>query len=240
VQSTGPRNASFSPYHDEDRLSGFLEDDAQRYSANAAIVFLVHIGLVFAMSGSFIVPDLKPPAPPDAVTVEIVTFEPQNEPESEPAPVVIEPTAAPPPPAPVPKPRPQPIPRPEPTPPPVKPEPEPEPIPEPEPEPVITPPPVPEILTQPETIEPEPLPDPEPLAEPIFIEPELPPTPGVIEAEPLVEPVEPQPLTGCAGKPGRRNSRRSARTKRSLYGPHQTGPRLNLAGPHRYASRRRR
>ena len=181
MQSTGPRNASFSPYHDEDRLSGFLEDDAQRYSANAAIVFLVHIGLVFAMSGSFIVPDLKPPAPPDAVTVEIVTFEPQNEPESEPAPVVIEPTAAPPPPAPVPKPRPQPIPRPEPTPPPVQPEPEPEPIPEPEPEPVITPPPVPEILTQPETIEPEPLPKIEPLPEP------------VPEPEPIIEIFEPLP-----------------------------------------------
>ena len=189
MQSTGPRNASFSPYHDEDRLSGFLEDDAQRYSANAAIVFLVHIGLVFAMSGSFIVPDLKPPAPPDAVTVEIVTFEPQNEPESEPAPVVIEPTAAPPPPAPVPKPRPQPIPRPEPTPPPVQPEPEPEPIPEPEPEPVITPPPVPEILTQPETIEPEPLPKIEPLPVPL-IEPLPEPVP---EPEPIIEIFEPLP-----------------------------------------------
>ena len=84
MQPANPRDASFSPYHDEDRLSDFLDDDAQRLAANAAVVFLVHLGLVLSLSGSFIVPDLKPPPPPEAVTVEIVTFDPEPEPEPEP------------------------------------------------------------------------------------------------------------------------------------------------------------
>ena len=198
MQPTESRDASFSPYHDEDRLSDFLDDDAQRLTANAAIVFLVHLGLVLSMSGSFIVPDLKPPPPPESITVEIVTFEPQPEPEPEPEPVIIKTAPTPPPPAPVPKPQPkpepkpepQPQPRPEPTPPP------PEPEPQPEPEPVFTPPPPPEILVQPETVEPAPLPEPEPLPEPV---PEAEPDPEpVIEFfEPIVEPVPefgPEPL----------------------------------------------
>jgi hypothetical protein len=238
-----------------------LEGDAQRFTANAAVVFVIHVGLVFALSGSFIVPDLKPP--PKAVTVEIVTFDPTPPPVPEPTPepIIVEPKLAPPPPAPVPAPRPQPKPEPVPTPrptPPPEPLPEPEPIPEPEveaePEPVFTPPP-PEILTQPEpeVLEPEQLPEPitdpkpiieffdpipeplpelplepiveifeplpelplEPIVEPaldpiveIFepeavpeldplpIAPELPPTPGVIEAEPLPAEIiiEPEPI----------------------------------------------
>ena len=192
MQPTGSRDASFSPYHDDDRLTDFLDDDAQRLTANAAIVFLVHVGLVLSLSGSFIVPDLKPPPPPEAVTVEIVTFDPQPEPE--PAPVVIEPAPAPPPPAPVPKPQPAPQPRPEPTPPPPPPPPpEPEPIVEPEPEPVFTPPPPPEILVQPDTVEPDPVPEPEPLPEPI---PEPEPEPIIELFDPLPEPIatpEPEP-----------------------------------------------
>lgn len=200
MQPTGPRDASFSPYHDEDRLSDFLDDDAQRISANAAIVFFVHLGLVLSLSGNFIVPDLKPPPPPEAVTVEIVTFEPQPEPEPEPAPapVIIETRPTPPPPAPVPKPQPKPQPRPEPTPPPPQPIPEirPEPEPEPEPEPIITPPPPPEILAQPETIEPNPLPEPEPLPQPEPI-PEPEPEPIIELFDPLPEPIpapEPEPI----------------------------------------------
>jgi len=187
LQPTGPIDASFSPYHDEDRLSDFLDDDAQRFTANAAIVFLVHVGLVLSMSGSFIVPDLKPPPPPEAVTVEIVTFEPQPEPEPIAEPVIIEPIPAPPPPAPIPKPQPKPEPRPEPTPPPPQPEPEAEPEPKLEPEPVFTPPPPPEILVQPETVENDPLPEPEALPEPIP-EPKIEPEPIIELFEPLPEP----------------------------------------------------
>jgi len=189
VQPTKPRDASFSPYHDEDRFSDFLDDDAQRVTANAAIVFLVHLGLVLSLSGSFIVPDLKPPPPPEAVTVEIVTFDPQPEPEPEPEPVVIEPVLAPPPPAPVPKPQPKPQPRPEPTPSP----PPPQPNTEPEPEQVFTPPPPPpEIIAQPEPLEPDPLPLPEPIPEPE-------PQPIIEIFEPVPDPVpspepEPEPL----------------------------------------------
>ena len=214
MQPTGPRDASFSPYHDEDRLLDFLDDDAQRLSANAAVVFLIHLGLVLSLSGSFIVPDLKPPPPPEAVTVEIVTFDPQPEPEPEPAPVVIEPVLAPPPPAPVPKPQPEPQARPDPT--PVPPPPQPEPEPEPEPEPVFTPPPPPpEIIAQPEPVEPdtfvlpepEPFPEPEPEPQPIIevfeplpepiVEPEPEPIIEIFEPEPLIEPeplLEPEPL----------------------------------------------
>ena len=196
MQPANPRDASFSPYHDEDRLLDFLDDDAQRVSANAAVVFLVHLGLVLSLSGSFIVPDLKPPPPPEAVTVEIVTFDPEPEPEPEPEPVIIEPVLSPPPPAPVPKPQPEPQPRPEPTPPPPPP---PEPEPEPEPEPVFTPPPPPpEIISQPEPLEPEPIDLPEPIPEPepqpiieIF---EPPPEPAPApEAEPSLEIFEPVP-----------------------------------------------
>ena len=195
MQPTQPRNASFSPYHDEDRLSDFLDDDAQRLTANAIIVFFVHVGLALSLSGSFIVPDLKPPPPPEAVTVEIVTFDPQPEPEPEPAPIVVEPVLAPPPPAPVPKPQPIPQPRPEPT--PTPPPPQAEPQPEPEPEPVFTPPPPPpEILAQPEPLEPAPLPLPEPIAEPEpiieFFEPVPEPIPAP-EPEPIIEFFDPIP-----------------------------------------------
>ena len=203
MQPANPRDASFSPYHDEDRLSDFLDDDAQRLAANAAVVFLVHLGLVLSLSGSFIVPDLKPPPPPEAVTVEIVTFDPEPEPEPEPEPVIIEPVIAPPPPAPVPEPVPQS--RPEPTPPPPPPPP-----PEPEPEPIFTPPPPPpEIIAQPEPLEPEPVPLPAPIPEPepqpiieIFEPPPeiLPvPTPEPVpepepEPEPIIEFFEPDPI----------------------------------------------
>ena len=177
LQPTGHRDASFSPYHDDNRLTDFLDDDAQRYAANAIIVFFVHVGLVLSLSGSFIVPDLKPPPEPEAVKVEIVTFDPVPEVEETPAPVIIEPQFTPPPPAAVPKPQPRPQPQTEPTPaptPPVpaslpEPEPLPEPVPEPVPEPIFTPPPPPpEILVQPEPPEPEPLPEPEPIPEPII------------------------------------------------------------------------
>ncbi len=187
MHPTGPRNASFSPYHDDDRLSDFLDDDALRVTSNAAVVFAIHVGIIFAMSGNFIVPDLKPPPPPKAVTVEIITYDPTPEPEPEPEPVVVEikPTAPPPAavPAPRPQPEPQPIVEPKPTPPP------PPPIVEPEPEPVFTPPPPPpEILFQPEpepldpvvpVPPPEPIPLPEPLPEP--------------EAQPIIEFFEPIP-----------------------------------------------
>lgn len=186
----GLKDTSFSPYHDDGGLIDFLDDDAQRFTVNAALVFFLHVGLAFALSGSFVVPDLKPPPPPEAVTVEIVTFDPVA-PEPDPEPIVVEPApvVAPPPapqPKPQPRPQPQPVPqpRPEPTPPPVI-EPEPEPLPE--PEPVLTPPP-PEILVQPEP-EPEPLdsiiPEPEPLPEPEVQEP--------VELEPIVEIFEPLP-----------------------------------------------
>ena len=90
----GHKNTSFSPYHDEDRLIDFLDDDAQRYSINLALVFFVHIGLALALSANFVVPDLLPPPEPDSVTVQIVTFDPtQPEPEveAEPEPVIVEP-----------------------------------------------------------------------------------------------------------------------------------------------------
>ncbi len=204
MQPTGQRDASFSPYHDEDPILDFLDDHAQRLSVNAVLVFLLHIGLAFSLSQSFIIPDLLPPPEPEAVTVEIVTFDPEPEPEVDPAPVVEAPEPAPPPPAPVPEPQPAPQPLPEPTPPPVpEPLPEPEPIPEPlpeiliEPEPIFTPPP-PEILVQPEPIEPEPMP--EPIAEPEPIielfepipEPILEPTPEP-EPQPILENFEPTP-----------------------------------------------
>jgi hypothetical protein len=194
VRPTGPRDASFSPYHDEDRISDFLDGGVQRFSTNAAIVFVVHVGLVFALSGSFIVPDLKPPPPPEPITVEIVTFDPVQEPEPEPEPIVIEPqiTSKPPVAVPAPRPSPKPQPRPEPVPVP-RPTPPPEPIPEPEVEPerVVTPPP-PEILVQPDP-EPEPEPEPEPL-DPIDPEPlpDLDPLPEP-EPEQIIEFFEPIP-----------------------------------------------
>ncbi len=195
-----------------------MDDDAQRFTANAAIVFAVHVGLIFAMSGSFIVPDLKPPPPPEAITIEIVTFDPSPEPEPEPAPIIVEPKPTPPPPAPVPAPRPQPKPQPKPEPRPEPTPPPPPPVPEiiPEPKPVITPPPPPppEILVQPEpelldpiVPEPEPLPEPipEPLPEPEPIieffdpipepAPEPDPQPIIEFFEPVPEPVvEPEPI----------------------------------------------
>jgi len=215
LHPTGQKDASFSPYHDEDRLFDFLDDDAQRHASTAIIVFLVHVGLVLSLSGSFIVPDLKPPPEPEAVTIEIVTFEPEPEPEETPEPIIVEPTLAPPPPTAIPKPQPPkpqpeptPQPRPEPTPPPP---PEPEPGPEPLPEPVFTPPPPPpEILAQPEPIAPDPLPEPlqipEPLPEPVIeifepvpepiLEPEPEPSLELFDPLPLPEPeplLEPEP-----------------------------------------------
>lgn len=143
------------------------------------------------MSGTFIVPDLKPPPEPKAVTVEIVTFDPEPLAPAEAAPIIVEPKPTPPPPAPVPKPQPKPTPRPIPTPPPPAPVPEPEPIAE--PEPVLIPPP-PEILAQPEPLEPAPLAEPEPTPEPL----PLPEPEQIIEFfEPLPEPIpepEPQPI----------------------------------------------
>ena len=186
----GHKNTSFSPYHDEDRLIDFLDDDAQRYSINLALVFFVHIGLALALSANFVVPDLLPPPEPDSVTVQIVTFDPtQPEPEveAEPEPVIVEPVLAPPPPAPQPKPQPKPAP--EPVPPPPPPPPPPEPVPEPEPEVIFTPPPPPpEILSQPEPdiVEPE-------LADPI-IEPLPEPVPQVLPEQPVIEIFEPQPI----------------------------------------------
>ncbi len=182
------KDTSFSPYHDDGGWIDFLEDDAQRFTTNAALVFFVHVGLALALSANFIVPDLKPPPDPEPITVQIVSFDPvEPEPEPEPDPIVIEPVLTPPPPAPKPKPRPAPQPVPERQPP--QPEPEPEPEPEIEPEVVITPPP-PEILTQPE-------PEPEAL-EPVRPEP-VRPEPELIEPEPLpepeiVEPIDPEPI----------------------------------------------
>jgi len=201
LQPTGHRDASFSPYHDEDIFLDFLDDDAQRISVNAVLVFLLHVGLALSLSGSFVVPDLKPPEEPEAVIVEIVTFDPQPEPEITPAPIVIEPAPAPPP-TPVPTPQPTPQPQPEPTPEPLPepiPEPIPEPVPEPEPqplpEPVLTPPP-PEILAQPEAIEPEPLPKPTPEPIPETIIEIFDPIPGSMpepEPQPIIEIFEPAP-----------------------------------------------
>ena len=273
MQPTGHRDASFSPYHDDDRLCDFLDDDAQRLATNAVIVFLVHVGLALSLSHNFIIPDLKPIDEPEAVSVEIVTFDPAPIIEEPPEPVIVEPVITPPPPEAVPEIQPPtPEPEPEPTPPPPPepiPEPEPQPLPEPEPlpEPVfIPPPPQPEILAQPEPeplpeleseplplpvpepllepepeplpepiieiFEPEPLPEPipepapileifeptleplpepapiielsepeplpepepEPFLDPIILDLDLPPTPGIIEATPLPEPIEPEPL----------------------------------------------
>jgi len=191
LHPTGPRDASFSPYHDDDRLADFLDDDAQRITANAAVVFFIHLGIGLSLSSSFIVPDLKPPPPPEAVKVEIVTFDPTPEPEPEP--IIVEPKPAPPPPAPVPKPQPEPTPSPESQ---ARPQTTPPPEPITEPEPIFTPPPPPpEILVQPEPepldpVVPVPLPVPEP--EPIieFFEPIPEPIP-----EPLLEPIpEPEPI----------------------------------------------
>jgi len=103
----GHKDSSFSPYHDDSGLIDFLDDDAQRFTINAALVFFVHIGLAIALSNSFVVPDLQPPPEPEAVTVEIVTFDPV-EPEPEPEPIIIEPVPAAPPPAPKPQPKPKP------------------------------------------------------------------------------------------------------------------------------------
>jgi len=202
LQPTGSRDASFSPYHDDDRLTDFLDDDAQRFVATAAIVFLVHVGLVLSLSGSFIVPDLKPPPDPEAVTVEIITFDPVPIVEEPPAPVISEPVFTPPPvavpePQPVPPPVPEPIPVPEPQPVP-EPIPVPEPEPEPEPQPVFTPPP-PEILVQPDPVEPQPLsePIPEPIIETFDPVPEPVPEPipePIPEPEPDITIFEPRPV----------------------------------------------
>lgn len=191
------KDTSFSPYHDDGGWIDFLEDDAQRFTTNAALVFFVHVGLALALSANFIVPDLKPPPDPEPITVQIVSFDPV-EPEPEPEPIIVEPVLTPPPPAPKPKPRPapQPIPERQPPPPPPQPEPElePEPEPEVEPEVVITPPP-PEILAQPEP-EPEALEPVLPEPEPELIEPEALPEPEIldpIDPEPIVEIFEPLP-----------------------------------------------
>ena len=109
----------------------------------------------------------------------------------------------------MPEPIPQPIPEPEPLPEPLpEPEPEPliefleplpEPIPTPEPEPTLDLfEPLPELEPEPEPVleffDPSVVAEPEPVPDPIVIEPELPPTPGVLEAEPLPDLLEPEPL----------------------------------------------
>lgn len=194
----------FSPYHDDDVVMDFIQDDAQRITSIIATVFAIHLGLFFALSANFIVPDLKPDEP-DVLPVQIVTFDPTppaEEPAPAPPPEVITPAI----PAPSVAPRPKPRPTPRPTPPPPDPQPEPEPVftpppPQPEPEPIeepepqITPPP-PEIISQPviepdPVIEPEPIIEPEPVQDPI-IEPE-PILPEPITQEPL-EPVVEQPV----------------------------------------------
>ena len=200
----------FSPYHDDDVVLDFIQDDAQRITSIIATVFAIHLGLFFALSANFIIPDLKPDEP-EVLPVQIVTFDPtpQAEPEPAPPPEVITPAIPAPSVAPRPKPRPtppppQPEPEPELTPPPPLPEPEPEPIPEPviEEVPQVTPPP-PEIISQPviepdPIVEPEPLIEPEPLPEPVQEpEPVEPVIESIIEADPIIpetiieEPLEP-------------------------------------------------
>ncbi len=182
----------FSPYHDDDPVLDFFQDDSQRITSIIATVFAIHLGLFFALSANFIIPDLKPDEP-EILPVQIVTFDPTPQPEPLPAPEpeIIQPAIPAPAVAPRQKPRPTPRPpQPEPepvfTPPPI--EPEPEPVVEPEPQ--VTPPP-PEIISQP-VIEPEPVVEPKPLPEPIF-------EPEPVVPEPLPEPVldsiiEPDPV----------------------------------------------
>ena len=196
-----PRGGGSFPYHDPDRLADFLEDDAQRGTGTVVLAITVHVALFFALSGNFMVPDLKPDEP-DVIPVQVVIFEaPQPDPESVAKPPVIPVPAR----APRREPRlsPPPVPEPEPEPefPPPPPETQPEPDPQLEPEssptlpeilaePVVEPEleaiPAPELIPEPETLEPEPepiIPDPEPILEPEpVIEPE-------IEAEPFITPV---------------------------------------------------
>lgn len=196
MQPTGHRDASFSPYHDDNRILDFFDDAPQRLTLNAVVVIFIHVGLALFLANGFVIPDLKPPPEPEAVIVEIVTFDPVPEPEPEPAPIIETPEPAPLP-VPVPTPQPTPPPQPEPTPQPL-PEPEPEPVPLPEPEPIplpipepepevlpepVLPPPPPEIIAQPEPIEPAPLPEPVP-------EPEVEPEPIIEFIEPIPEPIQ--------------------------------------------------
>ncbi len=184
---------NFSPYHDDNPVLDFFDDDAQRITSVVAAVFAIHFALIMMLSPHFIMPDLLPDEP-EIVPVQIVSFDPtpQAEPEAkptpEPDPEVIRPA--------IPAPAPKPKPRIQPTPPPQEPkedippviaqpsvteptpEPTPEPIPEPEPEPIpdaepeITPPEItpPEIISQP-VIETEPTTEPEPIAETPPIDP---------------------------------------------------------------------
>ncbi|WP_418152565.1 hypothetical protein AB8615_02205 [Litorimonas sp. RW-G-Af-16] len=126
--------ANFSPYHDDDPISDFFDDDAQRVTSIIALVFAIHVALVFALSSNFIVPDLKPDEP-DPIPVQIVSFEELAPVEETPPPPEVDLRPAVPAPATAPrvkpKPRPQPTPQPAPTPPPPTPEPEPEPTPPP-------------------------------------------------------------------------------------------------------------
>ena len=202
---------NFSPYLDPDAVLDYLDDVANRWASVVVAALLLHIALFFALSPRFTA--LERAEEPDAVRVEIVTFEPVE------APAPAEPVAEPAPPPPPPPARPRPKPTPPPPPPEPQPEPEPAPVPppppppplpppEPEPEPVAPPPPPPEILVQeapepvpdpvPQPSPPEPLP-PEPTVEiydtpipPPELLPDLPPPP---EPQPVVEPVpEPDPL----------------------------------------------
>ena len=184
----------FSPYLDDDPWVDFFEDLAQRGTTVIATVLAVHVGLFFALSANFVIPDLKEEEP-EPIPIQIIAFE-DLQPEPEPAPEVIDiaPIAPPPPPAPTVRPRPKPTPQtaPPPPPPPVE-----EIFVEPEPQPIEAPPP-PDILvnetpvetenTIPEFTPPEPIQ--EPVVEPVIEPPIIPePIPQPL-AEPIVEPLQ--------------------------------------------------
>ena len=209
-------SARFSPYHDDDPVTDFFEDSAQRITSIIALVFAVHVGLYFTLSSNFIVPDLIADEP-EPIPVQIIAFEDLPQPlEATPPPADITPAIpiqappprvkpTPPPPAPEPeiitepepKPDPEPIPEPEPV---FVPPPEPEPVldVEPIPEPEPAPPPPPEIIAQ-ELVDPAPeaipAPEPVPLPEPdIEVLPEIEPLPIIPEPEIIPEPLIPDPV----------------------------------------------
>jgi hypothetical protein len=188
----------FSPYLDPDPIAEFFDDVGQRGMVTGLFAVLIHVLILMVLQTKLDIPHV--PEEPEPIIVEIISFEPQVEPEPE-IELVPELRAAVPPPAqaPVPKPKPRPKPKPKPTPPP--PESEPEPIPEPEPiqepEPVVIPP-APKIMKTPE---PEPEldapPDLVPVSEPTLdlfdpelitqTDPELTPDPVLDIAEPVTE-----------------------------------------------------
>ena len=65
----------FSPYLDPEPWAEYFDDFARRYTTAIIFAFCVHVILLIIIQPNFVIPDLID-EPPEAINVEIVSFEP--------------------------------------------------------------------------------------------------------------------------------------------------------------------